>query len=43
MSPEDGFAWKKFGEKEILGFKYPRYIRVMIYVINCVRKYDIYI
>jgi hypothetical protein len=26
MSPEDGFAWKKFGEKEILGFKYPRYL-----------------
>ncbi|WJX63681.1 hypothetical protein P8452_48538 [Trifolium repens] len=24
MSPEDGFAWKKIGEKEILGFKYPR-------------------
>ncbi|GAU44392.1 hypothetical protein TSUD_246180, partial [Trifolium subterraneum] len=24
MSPEDGFTWKKYKEKEILDFKYPR-------------------
>lgn len=24
MPPEDGFIWRKYGQKEILGRKYPR-------------------
>ncbi|MCI72290.1 WRKY transcription factor 55-like, partial [Trifolium medium] len=23
MPPEDGFTWRKYGQKEILGRKYP--------------------
>jgi hypothetical protein len=26
MPPNDGFIWKKYGEKEIPGVKYPRYV-----------------
>jgi hypothetical protein len=26
MPPKDGFTWRKYGEKEILGFKYSRYV-----------------
>jgi len=28
MPPKDGFTWRKYGKKEILGFKYPRYVPV---------------
>ena len=23
--PDDGYTWRKYGEKDILGFKFPRY------------------
>lgn len=25
LPPEDGFTWRKYGQKEILGCKHPRY------------------
>lgn len=30
VPPEDGYTWRKYGQKEILGSKYPRYKLVYI-------------
>lgn len=26
LPPDDGYTWRKYGQKEILGSKYPRYV-----------------
>lgn len=29
IPPEDGFTWKKYGQKEILGSLFPRYMSIV--------------
>jgi hypothetical protein len=29
-TPEDGFQWRKYGQKEILNSKYPRSVRLFL-------------
>ena len=30
MPPEDGFTWRKYGQKEILGSKFPRFYLIIL-------------
>jgi hypothetical protein len=34
---DDGYSWQKYGQKDILGAKYPRYVRTDYYLIKAHR------
>ena len=32
IPPEDNYTWRKYGQKEIMGSKYPRYVHIYKYI-----------